>query len=138
MAKLTLDLEYDFDFLLIGISCHVADYRLSWSLNKHFEIDLERLKDIDFQLDRKTQGFFSFYSYDDEESHTTINLISNRCSGGYLIPEMKQMDYFVQYWGPFSDEEFEDFNQQIRGLSVVLTSLKVDPMELKSRHNLLF
>ena len=138
MGKLTLDLEYDFDFLLIGISCHSADYRLSWSLNKHFEIDLERLKDIDFQLDKKTQGFFSFYAFDDEESHTTINLISNRCSEGYLIPEMKQMDYFVQYWGPFSDEEFEDFNQQIRGLSVVLTSLIIDPLELKSKHNLLF
>jgi len=138
MGKLTLEFEYDFDFLLIGISCHAPDYRLSWSLNKHFDINLERLKDIDLQLDKKTQGFFSFYSCDDEESHTTINVISNRCSSGYLVPEMKQMDYFVQYWGPFSGEEFNNFNQQIRGLSVVLTSLVVDPLELKSRHNLLF
>ena len=48
------------------------------------------------------------------------------------------MDYFAQYWGPFSGEEFNNFNQQIRGLSVVLTSLIVDPLELRSRHNLLF
>ena len=138
MGKLTLDLEYDFDFSLIGISCHAPDYRLSWALNKHFDIDLERLKDIDLQLDKTTKGFFSFYSFDDEESHTAINLISNRSSAGYLIPEMKQMDYFIQYWGPFSDIEFVDFNQQIRGLPVVLTSLIVDPIELKSKHNLLF
>jgi|TARA_B110000261_G_C13085621_1_gene357705 hypothetical protein len=138
MGKLTLELEYDFDFLLIGVSCHVPDYRLSWSLNKRFDIDLERLKDVDLQLDKKTQGFFSFYSCDNQDDHTSVNLISNRCSSGYLIPEMKQMDYFIQYWGPFSDEEFNEFNQQIRGLSVVLTSLVVDPLELKSRHNLLF
>lgn len=138
MAKLTLDLEYDFDFSLIGISCHAPDYRLSWALNKEFDIDLERLNDIDLMLDKSTQGFFSFYGFDDEESHTTINLISNRCNGGYLIPEMKQIDFFIQYWGPYSDDELNTFTQDMRNLSMVLTTLKVDPMDLKSRHNLLF
>jgi hypothetical protein len=138
MAKLTLDLEYDFDFILIGISCHSPDYRLSWALNKRLDIDLERLKDIELQLTKNVSGFFSFYGFDDEESHTTINLISNRSSEGYLIPEMKQFDYFLQYWGPYSDEELDDLNSEVRGISLVLTSLRIDPMDLKSRNNLLF
>lgn len=138
MAKLTLDLEYDFDFVLIGVSCHAPDYRLSWALNKNFELDLERKDDIDLQLGKTEKGFFSFYGFNDEESHTTINLISNRCSGGYLIPEMKQMDYFLQYWGPYSDEEISDFVSEIRNISLVLTAITVDPMDLKSRDNLLF
>lgn len=138
MAKQILELEYDFDFLLIGIACHAPDYRLAWALNKTFEFDLERKNDIDLKLDKSTQGFFSFFNFNDDESHTTVNLISNRCSGGYLIPELKQMDYFLQYWGPYSDEEFEAFNLELRNLSFVLTSLVLNPLELKSKHNLLF
>lgn len=138
MAKLTLDLEYDFDFILIGISCHAPDYRLSWALNKKLDIDLERLKDIDLQLGKGVSGFFSFYGFDDEESHTSINLISNRSSEGYLIPEMKQFDYFLQYWGPYSEEELDNLNSEVRALSLVLTSLRIDPLDLKSRNNLLF
>lgn len=138
MAKLTLELDYDFDFELIGISCHSPDYRLSWAINQKLDIDLARLKDIDLQLGKNVSGFFSFYAFDDEESHTTYNLISNRCSDGYLIPEMKHFDYFIQYWGPYSDSDLDELNSEVRSLSLVLTSLRIDPMSLKSRHNLLF
>ena len=64
--------------------------------------------------------------------------MSNRSSNGYLIPELKQMDYFLQYWGPMSAEELVSMNDNIRKISSVLTSVQVDPMDLKSRNNLLF
>ena len=35
----TLSFEYDYDFQLIGLYCHVKDYRLAWALNKRFEFD---------------------------------------------------------------------------------------------------
>jgi len=138
MSKLVLELEYDFDFALFGISSHVANYRLAWGMNQLFEIDLERVDDIDLSFGPKKKGNFSLYRFDDEESYTTFHLISNRCSTGYLIPELKQIDYFVQYWGPMSDEELGSFKDELRNIPSVLASMEIDPMELKSRNNLLF
>lgn len=138
MSKLVLELDYDFDFSLIGIASHIPNYRLAWSLNKHFELDLERKDDIDLSFASGNSGAFSFYQFDDEESHLTFNLISNRSSIGYLIPEMKQIDFFLQYWGPMSDKEIGHFNEELRKINTVLTSVLIDPMDLKSRNNLLF
>lgn len=138
MSKLVLEVEYDFDFALFGVSSHVANYRLAWGMNQLFEIDLERVSDIDLSFGPKKKGNFSLYRFDDEECYTTFHLISNRCSVGYLIPELKQIDYFVQYWGPMSDNELTLFKDQLRDIPSVLASMEIDPMELKSRNNLLF
>ena len=63
------------------------------------DIDLERMDDVDLSFGEEKKRSFSFYRFDDEESYTTIHLVSNRSTNGYLIPELKQMDYFLQYWG---------------------------------------
>lgn len=138
MSKLFLDLEFDFDFSLFGVSSHVANYRIAWGMNQLFEIDLERVDDVDLSFDSNKKGSFSLYRFDDEESYTTFHLLSNRCDTGYLIPELKQIDYFIQYWGPMSDKELFSFKEELRGIPSVLASIQVDPMELKSRNNLLF
>lgn len=138
MSKLVLEVEYDFDFALFGVSSHVANYRLAWGMNQLFEIDLERVSDVDLSFGQEKKGNFSLYRFDDEESYTTFHLISNRCSAGYLIPELKQIDYFVQYWGPMSDNELTGFKDELREIPSVLASMEIDPMELKSRNNLLF
>ncbi len=138
MSKLVLEFEYDFDFALFGVSSHVANYRLAWGMNQLFEIDLERVDNLDLSFGFKKNGEFSLYRFEDQESYTTIHLVSNRCSIGYLIPELKQIDYFVQYWGPMSDNELNGFKYKLRDIPSVLASMEIDPMVLKSRNNLLF
>ena len=138
MSKLVLDLDFDFDFSLFGISSHVSNYRLAWGINKLLEIDLERVDDVDLSFDSNQKGNFSLYRFDDEESYTVFHLLSNRCDIGYLIPELKQIDYFVQYWGPMPDKELSSFKDALREIPSVLASIEINPMELKSRNNLLF
>ncbi len=138
MSKLVLDLDFDFDFSLFGISSHVSNYRLAWGINKLLEIDLERVDDVDLSFDSNQKGNFSLYRFDDEESYTVFHLLSNRCDIGYLIPELKQIDYFVQYWGPMSDKELSSVKDALREIPSVLASIDINPMELKSRNNLLF
>ena len=138
MSKLVLEFEYDFDFALFGVSSHVANYRLAWGMNQLFEIDLERVDNIDLSFGLKKNGEFSLYRFEDQESYTTIHILSNRCSIGYLIPELKQIDYFVQYWGPMSDNELSGFKYKLSDIPSVLASMEIDPMGLKSRNNLLF
>ena len=40
-------------FTLIGISCHVKDYRISYLLNNHLGFDLLKMEDLKITLNNK-------------------------------------------------------------------------------------
>jgi len=138
MAKLTLDFEPEFDFLLVGISCHLKDYRFVWMLNQHLNYQLKRDEDLSMIVDKlKTKSLFSIFSYEDEENHIAYSLISNRGDAGILIPELKTVDYLLQIRGPLEDEELEALVEAIKKVPNVLTAFSIDPTSLKSGASLL-
>ena len=56
MAKIFKpEIDYEADLILIGISCHLKDYRLVHYLNKYKQINLTRFDDlvIYMQTDKK-------------------------------------------------------------------------------------
>jgi hypothetical protein len=139
MAKLTLDFEPEYDFLLAGISCHLKDYRFIWALSQHMGIDFKRNEDFELIVDKsKNKSKFSLFSFEDEENHTSYFILSNRGDAGILIPEMKQIDYFLQIRGPIDEDELETLIERIKKMPSVLTAFSVDPTTLKSGNNLLF
>ena len=138
MGKLKLELNYDFDFHLLGISCHQPNYRLAWIINKMLAVDLQRKDDLDLILNKKgEQGFFSFFTFDDSDNFTAVNLISNRSEKGFFVPEHKQLDYFLQLWLP-ENENIQDLHQKIKKNEHILACITIDVDELKSKHNFLF
>ena len=46
MSKQILSVEYEFDFILIGISSASKDYRLGWELNRSLKLKLSRTDDL--------------------------------------------------------------------------------------------
>jgi hypothetical protein len=137
MSKILLSIEEDYDFILIGVSCHTKDYRLCWEINKSLNSDLKRTEDL--EISKKGEvNFFSFYEYIDEDNYIEYYLISNLGSNGYLIPEQKKVDFFLLLKGNTSTNQAKDIIGRINSLSLVLTSFKIDPNQLKSKHNLLF
>lgn len=140
MVKLKLDFEYEIDFFLIGISCHLPDYRLAYILNQALKIDLIREKDLDLKMNKSNdKGFFSFYRYDNEELFTTINLISNRCELGYFASELKQLDYFLQLWLPNSEEEeLQEVIKTIKKNPQIIACIEIETEKLKAKDNFIF
>lgn len=138
MAKLTLDFEeaFELDFLLIGIACHIKDYRLAYCINKALDWDLRRTDDLDLFV-KNEQALFSMYEYQVEEDLKSYHLISNRSDKGLLIPERKESDFFIQLYGEFTDEQFTHIKKEIQKIKFVLTSFEIDPSKLKSGNNLL-
>jgi hypothetical protein len=136
MSKIILSIEEDYDFALLGISCHTKDYRLCWELNKVLNFDLVRA--IDLEINKTTIDKYSFYEYIDEEHYLEYYLISNRSVTGYLIPEQKKVDFFFMIKGNISDYLIDDILSKTNAISSVLTSFKIDPNQLKSKQNLLF
>jgi hypothetical protein len=138
MTTRTLDFEFEFDFHLLGISCHLPEYRLAWIINQTLGIDLERKDDVDLMLGKRKEenGLFSFYQYDNEESYTTINLLSNRCEKGNYCPELKQLDYFLQLWLPESDEDnVKTITKKLKNSPHIITAIDIEIQDLKSKNN---
>lgn len=126
-----LEVEYDYDFTLLGISCHEKEYRLCWQLNRTFGFDLQCQDSIVY--DEDGPEFPLYTSLHDEPNSCSI--IKNRVDGGLLVPELAQVDYFFR-----ADESMElpvDFTDRLRSMSWINAVFKLDAEKLASKQNLL-
>ncbi len=140
MAKTILKLDDDdqFDFMLVGVICQHKDYRLCHELNTAFKTELARENDLEiFNGKRMEKVSFSFYRYKTDEEDRYY-LISNKSKQGFLIPEQKQIDYFLLIRENVKRIDEAGFVNRLKDLKVVLGVFKFDPKKLKSRDNLLF
>tara|TARA_B100000768_G_C11254005_1_gene365500 strand:+ start:1076 stop:1486 length:411 start_codon:yes stop_codon:yes gene_type:complete len=86
----TLDLEHNFDFVVLAINSHSKVYKFCWNLNQ--------IDGINFELDKthKINNTVIINRYKSVDSEgVTINLLSNRSKTGYLIPSQKSVNYFL-------------------------------------------
>ncbi|MFN7012779.1 MAG: IPExxxVDY family protein [Bacteroidia bacterium] len=139
MAKTVLNIEYDFDFWLVGISSYLRDYRISWSLNKTLDIELK--KENDYEITHKkpdNSQFFSHYSYICEQTKRIYHLFANKCPTGLLLPEVKHADYLLMLEGNFNDQNIEELCKLVRETENINTVFNIDVETLKSKKNLIF
>jgi hypothetical protein len=137
VGKTKLQVEYDFDFTLLGISCHESDYRFGWMLNKATGMNFLKEEDLVVPIKDK-QSAHSIFSCEIEENFCTYHIIANKGTSGLLIPESRNTDYFLVIKGPVQQDSLDDLLSQVRSISKVQTVFPVNVNDLKSKHNLLF
>ena len=149
-----IDFEFDHDYTLIGIHSVLADYRMAFFLNDSLGIKLRRFRD---DLDFKSKNCsFPLFTFEDESTFTSWSLISNKyifteetasdrhqlfeqeTKISYLIPEKKRVDYFIKINGFKDDRQIDDAIIKINRINNIITSYPIDPIELKSKDNLIF
>lgn len=155
MSKVhSIDFEYDHDYALIAIHSILEDYRLAFHLNDALGLRLKRFKeDLDFE---RAQCSFPLFVFEDEKRFAHWSVISNKdvverevtssvtnlfqqeSKTSYLIPEKKQVDYFIKIDGVSNGDALNEIMKSINQIHKVITSYPVDPFELKSRDNLIF
>lgn len=142
LTKFRLDIEYDYDFLLAGISCHEKPYRLCWAVNRALELNMERVDSLAIALKKGEEPTsFPLLMQENAENDTATFLVANkgeRPDGPLLIPEQRQADYFFVAKGPFTDSDHERMLSEMKKIQFVLMSYRIDPETLKSKQNLLF
>lgn len=139
MNKFKLEIEFDYDFVLIGICSHEKDYRICWAINNKLGFDLKKTDDLEIKDKKLTENsLFSMYVHENPDEFIEYYVIANRGANGLLVPEQKQVDYFLLIRGTVSTEQVEALVKQMRELSMVLTAYEIDPSQLKSKQNLLF
>jgi len=132
-------MDYDYDFDLIGISCHAPDYRLCWALNQKLGISLGK-KEEGLVLRNKKSGedaSHAIFEYFGEEDHVEYFLLLNKTGASYLVPEQKAADFLFILRNNYAIDASEIL-QQIKTIDLVQTAFRIDAENLKSRENLLF
>lgn len=130
-----LEVEYDYDFLILGISCHERDYRLCWLINRAMGYEMERSEDLEIHFAHDVVKF-PVFQYEMPEEMTRLILIKNRVNGGILIPEVKQIDYLLKIENDHG--EHEKLMQMIRKIPQVIGTFDLEVKNLKSKDHLIF
>lgn len=138
MNKKILKIEYDYDFTLIGVIAGVKDYRLCWFLNKEIHLNLEKTDDIILGNSENNEIYFSCYRYYVDEGEIEYFLLANKGSEGYLIPERKEIDFFLLINNLNHKADIDQLLSSIIKINIVQTALVLDVTKLKSKENLLF
>lgn len=133
-----LELEENYDFLMLGLVSTAKDYRICFQLNKLLELDLCKQKDIELKTNKTgNTDHFSFYEFVNEDQ-VEYYFICNKGKTTGLIPEYKQLDYFFIIKNQIGDFESSDFIKKLNSISLILGVYPINASMLKSRENLLF
>jgi len=137
--KYLLEDDFEYDFKLVGISCHERDYRVCWGVNHQLSLSLskqERPIEV-FHKKNSRHSRHTLFSKVDLDTDQSIHLIVNRSQSGYLIPEQKHADYLLLIKG---DDmfPFESVVKKLKSISFILTAFTIEVSLLKSKRNLVF
>ncbi len=162
MGSVVLKLE-DFEtenYSLIAIhSSRKEDFKVTYLVNTALNLYLERTKN-DVEIDTE-QGLacFSLFEYDDHDYHVLWKLVSNKAflfpesqmnsplfknvistisKQGYLLPELKMVDYFLKIEN--TDEQFDISRviEKLKAIKLVSAAYEIKAENIKSKNNLIF
>lgn len=136
MAKFRLDERIVPKVTVLGISSHVADYRLCWSLNRTLGLDMSRRREDITDGAGAGMQYFSVFFQRDEEGEVQWSLVSNNNGTKHLIPKEHQADYFLVVDRDTAKAD-PDLLDRVRSAEFVLTAYPVDFDRMKLGHKLL-
>lgn len=138
--KLAVDIEFGFD--LIGISTSVREYKLAWILNQCESCDF--IKSDDIQIDFIDLKNITISNFSFRTEYTDVYLLKNRLvfnntlCDQYLIPELRQFDYFVKIAGETDLLPTDAILSTLKNSDKVEYATRLDPNTIKQKENFIF
>ena len=126
MAKIQLKVGLDVDFHIIGVSCHLKDYRFVWKVNNAIESNFCK---TEFYEHFENKLFFSNYKYNID--HQDVFIISNKSQGGYLRKKTKQIDYWLKVNYNVDDSTLNGWIDKINEIEYVLALTRIESNKQK-------
>ena len=150
IQKLSLEESISFDFECVAIHTPIEDYQLAYLINKNLNLRLKRTKeDLDIQ-----NGNFKFplFEWEDLQHQNKWYLIANviyqevkektsqqqlfeedmiQIEKQFLIPELKQVDYFFQINQLISNCDLSSIIKTLNKIPQIVTSYELDPKKIK-------
>jgi hypothetical protein len=139
VKKTRLEIEYSYDFELLGIASSARSYKLAWEVNRVLHVSLRKHDDLRVTT-REGEFFFTFYSH--QSAINTVNLFRNRSNesdskGIFLVPEHPHLDYVLYSMGneEVSGSRLQELLREIPSIELVAF---LPLAALKSKDNFIF
>lgn len=106
MKKKRLDIEYTYDFELLGILSSAKGYKLAWDINNHLSLHLIKLPDLKIEYKNNVTAEYGYFAHESEVN--VLKLFRNKPNDSdlktFLVPEFPHYDYILFSKG---DEQME-------------------------------
>ncbi len=135
--KLSAKIDFSSEYTLIGISCHLKNYRLTFFLNRQLNIKLRRIDDFTQAGPDKEDLSYSVYFYHCPDTKNNFCLITNHHSEGKLIPTLRSIDYFLLIQNEISQERKKNLISAVKTIPNLLTAYEIELSKVKNIHQLL-
>jgi len=140
MKKKKLEIEYSYDFGLLGLTSASKGYKLAWEINNLLHVKLIRKDDVVIHQKNNTECHYSCFSYESEVN--TIRLFRNKpndtdTTRNFLVPEFPHYDYILLSQG----EEHLDskrLQEVLRNIPSIELVAFIPLGALKSKDNFIF
>lgn len=139
IRKNKLEIEYSFDFELVGIRTSLKGYKLAWHLNQGLHTRLVKQKDLEVHA-KKVSVFFDHFAY--QTPLNALHLFRNRPSNAEtpspaLVPEYPHFDFILMTQ---SEESLRGnrLQEYLRNLPSVEWAALIPLSALKSKENFIF
>ena len=138
MIKKFLKLDFDFDFVLIAVTSPLKDYRLCYKVNLAAQTDFRKIEDLTLNFKENGFKYHSCYLHKIPNSDCHFYFIANKGSNGFLISEMREVDYFIIIKEFIDEEDLSHFLNRLKSINDIQAAVEINPKRLKSKENLLF
>lgn len=101
-------------------------------------MSLEREEDLVLKNEQEEEMYFPKYYFFIEESETDFYLLGNKGTDGYLIPEQKEIDFFMLIHNIPDKAAAAVLVKKIKPIEDVQGAFMLDARQLRSKENLLF
>ena len=136
MKSLTLEYLEEVDFIVLAVNSHVKGYKLCWEMNNRLNLNFIKNK---YHKPEGTSGVeFSRFTSEDKDLEIHYDLISNYSKDGYLLPKLKNIDYFLKIQNPFWGKEKEEFIGKISKIPEILLIFEFDLDKVNSLSPFIF
>lgn len=106
MKKKRLEIEYTYDFELLGIISSAKGYKLAWDINNLLSMRLIKQPDLSIEYKNNVTGTYGYFAHESEVN--VLKLFRNKPHDSdlknVLIPEFPHYDYILFSKG---DEQME-------------------------------
>ena len=110
----------EIDATAFAINSHEKDYKLCWHINKGLSAFLRKEQEPK-QISKKTFTIFTT-KYEGRD----LSLIKNQSKDGFLMPQKKNIDYFMTIEPRLNPLQKEQFIQKLNKVSKILLTFEID------------
>ncbi|HRK53285.1 MAG TPA: IPExxxVDY family protein [Cyclobacteriaceae bacterium] len=140
MKKKRLDIEYSYDFELLGVISSAKGYKLAWDINSQLGVRLVKQPDVHIQFNNNITGSYAHFFH--ETPLNRLRLFRNKsteteAAKNFLIQEYPHLDYVIMSQG--ADKfDIDQLQKQIRSISSVEMVAFIPLDTLKSKDYFIF